>query len=613
MNSFQELNSFSQTSLDVTDNRGSKVVFNRVSPLQPLDIVGTISAITVSVAPGGNEIVDIINYATANTRFRVRITTGGSPALTGSTLNFGTLPAALTLTVSGGTYTISGITTVAQWNTIKYFVWNLPANFASCPLWYLDIAILYYDSARNEEMVIDWEMYDPRFYYIAKLTSQFTQTALVGNKKLVSASLTSVSTLDCPGSRVYRGQAALSASTSVVVNALDLDLASAALTSRFTTQITVYRLLQCSATIGSTSSVIANLTGYKAINNMITRSYQSNTSNLIFATSTPYIEDLNPSNSWTISLSSSDGQFGHSSDLTTAYSTLTYTGNMTNVNNYFSGIIFYPTKDVNYSTTFTYTQNKNGSFQTSKTVNLTNSGTATITPTIYTYNTVGTYTFTPTLLQKKYTLLDFVVIGGGGGGGSGKVLGGVYDGAGGGGGGGYISGVDNSITLSSYAIVVGAGGARGSGATSAGHYGSDGSTSSFYSYSASGGLGGLAYLSSGLPSSAGGDSGNGYSGGNGAHSTTYDSIGGGGGGATGNGTNATFTGIGSGSTGGVGGNGYVNSITGTSVIYGRGGHGGNLAINSDTIYTTPGSGGSGSWTATGVNGQTGIVIIKLHG
>lgn len=227
MNSLSELNNFSQTSLDLTDNRGSRVVFNRVIPLQPLDTVAPITTTSVPVSSNGNEIVEIINYSTANVRFRARIVTGTVTPLVGSTVSFPTLPAGLSLAVSGTTYTISGITTVAQWDQIKSFTWLLPANYETYPLWYLDVAILYYDSDRNEEMVIDWEVYDSRFYYIANLYSEATVTATILHITQLMSYMTSTTTLSCLEGKITQASANLTSSVSVTavgsVNSTNLE------------------------------------------------------------------------------------------------------------------------------------------------------------------------------------------------------------------------------------------------------------------------------------------------------------------------------------------------------------------------------------------------------
>jgi surface protein len=211
MNTLTELNNFSATTLELTDQRPANVIFDLVAPLYPADQNDQIISTVVSIVPS-IEILEIINYATADVRLRVSIIASGSPLLTGSTVTFDTLPSGLSLSQVGSVYTISGISTLAQWNAIKYFTWVLPANFNSCPLWYLDVAILYYNAASSQQRVVDWEVYDPDNYYIAKLNSQFAQSTLIGNKKQFAGAITSSSSLECPGSRVYRFTSSMTSS-----------------------------------------------------------------------------------------------------------------------------------------------------------------------------------------------------------------------------------------------------------------------------------------------------------------------------------------------------------------------------------------------------------------
>lgn len=449
MNSLSELNTFSQTTLDLADDRGSRVVFNRVIPLQPLDTTAPITATTVSVTSGGNEIVEIINYDDANVRFRVRIVTAGTPALTGSTVTFSTLPSELTLTSSSGVYTITGIKTIAHWNIVKFFVWNLPANFASCPLWYLDIAVLYYDSDRDEEMVVDWEVYDPRFYYIAKFDCAFTQATIIGTVKNSTANLTSVVTLDCPGSRFQRASANISASSSITVNALDLDLATVNMVSVSLISVKITYQAKGRATISTISNLTAIPTAYKAITNMTSRNYNSNSGNIIFATSTPYIEDPSTLNTFTIELTSSNGTFGSSNDVGTGV--YSFTGNYLQVNNQFPLIYFWPTKNYNSNTTFNYKQYKNGVLQIEKTVSL-NYASAGESLLNYVFETNGTWT--PTYSQRVYMLMDVYAVGGGG---HGWKTGFNRDSSPGGNAGQVVSAINQSISNSSYAYTIGSG------------------------------------------------------------------------------------------------------------------------------------------------------------
>jgi hypothetical protein len=245
---------------------------------------------------------------------------------------------------------------------------------------------------------------------------------------------------------------------------------------------------------------------------------------------------------------------------------------------------------------------------------------ATTAPTVLTYGTPGTYTWTA---PAGVTSVDVLVVAGGGG-----------SKAGGGGGGGVIYSTAFSVTPStSYTVTVGAGGDRVNGGNSVfssltaigGGFGAD-STSV-----GSGGSGGGGYYglrSDGLvfgPYGNGtGTTGQGFAGGNYSApspppSSSY-AVGAGGGGAGGQGfTNSNWT-------GGNGGPGRAIAITGATTYYagggggqggyaangGIGGIGGGGSGSGNTGYSsqkgvdgTGGGGGGGYWI-----GGSGIVILK---
>lgn len=627
MNTLAELNSWSQTVLELQDDRPAGVKFNLPIPDWPKNNTNQIISTTVSVIPA-IEITEIINYATANVRFRVRIQTSGSPALTGSTITFGTLPAALTLTTVGSTYTISGINTLDHWDAVKYFTWNLPANYASCPNWYLDIAILYYDGATSQERVVDWEVYDPDNYYIAKLESSASISAIIGNKKPFTSAISSQATLFCPGSKMQLAQASLTASSSMTVAGLDLDLASAAMSVTSTMSITPQGLIRSPGALTFTNSfnqITVDSTVF-CINNMTARTYQANNSNQLFATTTPYIADIDPATTatFTIEFTSANGEFGTGSS---SSSTLTYSGTLAQCNAYFSGIYFYPTKNYTSNTTFTYRQYKNASLQTTRTVALTYTSTYTIPTEVNTFTADDT--FLTTIVQRKYAVMDYLIVGGGGAGGYGTTT--AYHG-GGGGGGGVTEFTNQTINSSSYAVVVGAAGLRD--VSSRGKVGGNGGTSSFNGSTATGGYGG-GFSNTVNVGGTGGNSGNGYAGsagggGSPATATFGKDYGGAGAGAGGVATDTAYIYdttddiigngndvLGWGKTGGIfPGPGYTSSITGASVEYGKGCQGG-WATGGDHFAGSRnyGHGGNGSGGPTGTlptDGGPGVVIVKIH-
>lgn len=596
MKSLQDLNNHSQTSLEITDNRGSRVVFDRVFPLQPLDQILTISRLDLPVDPGIN-IVEIISYNIANVRYRVNIVTGDSPTLTGSNIEFATLPSGLLLTQVGNTYTISGISTVEQWEAIKSFTWNIPANYTSSPLWYLEVAVVYYDSARDEEMTVDWEVYDNRFYYIGKFYSNSSVITNNGRVRNAGAAITGAFVPYVEWRRIFNTPAAITCVSTMQVSAADAILKSSA---SVTAAIKANYRVRLS--LAASSSVACDATKYAAITNMTaSRSYQRRKGNTIFQNNTPYIEDNGDAATYQITLTAVNGQFGTA---TTAASSYTFTGTKSQVNAQFSNIYYYPSNSAT-DATFSYTQKKNGVVQTTKTGVLNYNGIGSI-ETIYVTYYGGVNTWIPPVEARLYGLMDYLIVGGGGAGGNAS---GVYATPGGGGGGGAVkTAINQPITLSSYTITVGAGGTSSS---------NPGGASSFNSVVAAGGQTGA--ISN--PAN-GGASGTPYNGGGGVNYQITNSYGtfilragGGGGGAGGTGYNATLY---SGANPGAGGPGIANALSGTNITYGKGGSGGRYEVNptqgsAGTRSTAPGSGGGGSGLGgSATTGLAGVVIIKIH-
>jgi hypothetical protein len=424
------------------------------------------------------------------------------------------------------------------------------------------------------------------------------------------------------------------------ISAFDLDLANANLTSVSSISAKINYRTKTNVALTSTSTVVANATLLKGITNITSsRTYTANGENLIFNTTTPYIED-GDNGSYTITLASSQGQFG-----TTGYSSsssLSYNGTKSEVNTWFSTIKFYPTKDYTGSVTLNYTQVKTSGPTITKTATFTNSGTATITPTIYTFNYASGSSQSWSVLRKEqlYCQMDYLVVGGGGGGG-GKGSGGFggTNAGGGGGSGAVVYATNQSITASSYSIYIGSGGASAESQTT--YAGLNGQPSQIvvndpYTIlaNANGGNGGGGASSDStlyVYTATTGDSPS-YSSGTPYFLTTGGSIarqgGPGGGGSTGAGGNGTrtFDGASYVETPGAGGNGTTNSITGSSVVYAKGGNG-SSTVGSTTIgtYNLAQQSGMGSGGTAGkssyanqniyINSQSGfagVVIIKTH-
>jgi hypothetical protein len=387
------------------------------------------------------------------------------------------------------------------------------------------------------------------------------------------------------------------------------------------------------------------------ITNMnITRSYVSNSANLIFSSNTPVITDTDPTNPiYSIVFDCPNGAWTRPQNFAPLVETeiqnpLTITGTKTFVNEYFIAIRFYPNAGVSSNTTFTYTQIKNNVTQLTQTVGLT--GTYGAYSNTRTVEINDSQTFTPTPIDVRYGKMALLLVGGGGGGGSRS---------GGGGGGAEVNTWINQTMLNqTYTAVIGAG---GTGGASEGIAGTAGGNTTFstsgQTFSVTGGGGGGGF-SGGLPPTS-------Y--GNGANSGPYfgglavlrpnnpnsyfDVAGGGGAGQGGNGQtpviNASYS-VTTAATGGVpvvktvtlNGSNYTFAMAGGNTYFSGGGGGGitsgvrsggitgaglggrSATSTPATAATLPGGGGGGGASgfgglSLGASGFKGIVIIRIYG
>ena len=453
MNSLQDLNSYSATSLQVSDSRPATVKFDRVYPLTALNQVVDIVSITTVLDPGIN-IVEIVNFSTANVRYRVTVQNFGSPAFTGSTVTWASLPSGVSLSSGGGVYTLSGLSTPASWEAVKTITWNLPANYASYPTWNLKSEIIYYDQALGQDVSVSWLSYDPRFYFRAQLTATSTMTVKGTYYRAQGrANRTATAALTCSGRRIASG--------------ISLHGSGATLTA-------------------SLSAVILGLS---------TKTYYRGTYTQIWSSSSLSIqaEGLPSYTTVGFTVTASSGYLVYEStgfgtnESSTASSYSYDDASLSNVNARFANISYYPVAGATGNVTLTFQIIINGSTTyLTRTMTLTNAGTIgrSFVSDSITYLTSGSWTPSATHLRWGATF-DYLLVGGGGGG---------Y--WGGGGAGKYIESFSNTMTSGSKSVTIGAGGAYGwdtdaqyvfyrTGQTN--RYAYKGEDSSFYGSTASGG------------------------------------------------------------------------------------------------------------------------------
>ncbi len=443
MNSLSDLNSFGSSSLEFTDPRPATVIFSKPAPQQARDQVIEISSTSVAI-PAGADILEIINYSTANVRYRVEIKTAGSPALTGSSITWNTLPTGVTSSVVGNVYTLSGINSVAAWRQIKDFTWTLPAGYASSPFFWLEVSVLYYDATLAAEQTVNWRVFDLTYYTVSQMSATSSMVTLADNFKFGQATLVGAFTPTLELRKLVRISATLTSVTSMTVEGhinADALFSTTALTAAFR-----YAPGNIRGNLVSTASVVC--TGILLISNMHPRDYYANQENDIFFPDPPQIDDSNPATTSTfeITLNSSLGSFSSSSSVTPT-SPFVYSGTLTQVNSVLASMKFYPTEGVSSNGTISYTQKKDSVTQLTRTIDLIGNA-GTYTGHTYTFN--ASQLWNPPNEDLIYSSnADILLVGGGGGGAF----------SGGGGGGGLKEALAVTLTQQSYSVSVGSGGA----------------------------------------------------------------------------------------------------------------------------------------------------------
>jgi len=605
MNSLSQLNTASNVTLSYTDLRDTIIAFDRATPISPNTAFTTGGP---SPAGVGINITSIINPGVVNAYYEIDVS-----LISGATVTWATLPAGYTATtVSTGLYRVTGIQSAADWEVIKNATINAPSG-RSTDFTYTS-KIVFTGTYGTVTSPKTWTT-TVKYTQKAALTSAFSQTATGGIavKIIGSAIQAGTFTMLTNATKAKFGEANLSTTISISIQALRIKQSEVILTSTVATVITSTKI-----------------PGY--VTGLVTTTYIANTGNAVFATNTPRITDDNPgSSTFTITLTSPAGNFGTSTSDSSSYS---FSGTMSQVNAQFANIYFWPTKNYTSNSTFTYTQSKAGSQQITKTITLNYNSTQTISPTVYSFTTAGTTTWTPTYAEYKYTTADVLIVGGGGG----SVTGGMY-GSGGGGGQVYTN-TNLTITGTSLSITVGAGGATNNtvypnDSSNKQYFANYGSSSSAFGYTAiGGGRASWIYISGQSGNGGFGGGSNGYAGGTsgptGPGSGNMFNAGAGGAGNSAIGGNPYTVRNGAGLAGGIGGAGTYSSITGSSLEYGRGGDGSqplnpttndeDPQLSGQTPRANSGNGGNGgtvyrigSYTSyPSTDGADGIVIIKTH-
>lgn len=383
MQSLSQLNGRSTTDLEVADTRLATVNFDRLEPTnQPITITGLV----YPAIPVGIEIAEIVNYDIADCTVKFTIVSKDDNVLTGSTLEWNAIPEGITLTTSGQEYTLTGFSKVAQWNQIKNPIWNIPSTYTTKRPFYVQVDISYVDQEASVIRTKSYNVFDPLYYYEASLVGEFGFAFDITKLRRFSAAWTTAF--------ILRAQRDVELSSRFVLTAAVQDVKFAAAT-----------LTTSSPTFVCSFDVLPALTNDKVI-----RTYVANKESQPFLTNTPQIID--PRNgTYTVVLTASNAQF--SLNTTSSSASLTLTGTKATINSQIANIYFMPDWNVLSNLSITWTQKYNGTTYVTRSMAVNYSSNNNDYKYV-TFTTVGTHTYTPTFLEKKYCQIIRGMIGGGG-------------------------------------------------------------------------------------------------------------------------------------------------------------------------------------------------------
>ncbi len=184
MTTFQQLNNYSNGTVTFTDSRPSNVIFNFPTAVNLTDQTITTQSFTLQRTI---DIVEIVQPQTANVVFEV-----DTSVLSGVTVDFGTLPSGVTVGSLNGVFTVSGIDSVSDWESVRAPTITLPSADTAGAFEYTCKIIYTADGARVNKT---WSV--GTFKSVASLTA--TSTLTVGTIDLIKgaeAHMISVLTLE---------------------------------------------------------------------------------------------------------------------------------------------------------------------------------------------------------------------------------------------------------------------------------------------------------------------------------------------------------------------------------------------------------------------------------
>jgi surface protein len=192
MNSLEELNAYSKTSISVTDERLANVIFDRsleyISARRGFEIYYDGDPWEISI-PG--RIEEVINWETTECFYQLEFFSDVPSVVANSSFTFAGFPSTLDFISTPTGVIVRYFKTRDEWLELGALTWIFPSNFASASLYFAKIKVSWFDAELGSQRTLSFEIYDPEYYYQAALNSEFSLKAAVPQLKQASANLES--------------------------------------------------------------------------------------------------------------------------------------------------------------------------------------------------------------------------------------------------------------------------------------------------------------------------------------------------------------------------------------------------------------------------------------
>lgn len=244
MNSLSDLNVYSQTSLNYTDNRSPQVIFDRANPDNQSYSIAAGEAHSI---PLGIDIIDIVHPEVENVYYRIDVS-----SVSGASVTWPLIPDGCSVTnPTTGVYVLSYINTKEVWDQVKQPTINVPSGYSTN---FTYTPSIKYEPSKTKS----WTVSITVTVKAVLVANTALSISVQGIFRRASASLLSLAALSVSYLKVRVAGAGLTSTATMLVSAIKSKITDIYMASQFTANIAARRLAGARASLASQATVFAN-------------------------------------------------------------------------------------------------------------------------------------------------------------------------------------------------------------------------------------------------------------------------------------------------------------------------------------------------------------------